>query len=303
MSSLLGILKRRISLAYNKVYVIQSLREGERRTGEDLLDAFQYQLLEKGPYHSEIIDVQNKNDFIMCLKEIATKAQQGESPILHLEIHGASTGLELTNGDFLPWQEVADAIRPINIGCRNNLLVTLAVCSGSHLWTTHDIKRPAAFFGLIGATGTLFDTEIVPLFASFYRLMLVTDKHDEAIKGLLDANLKSGAKFQFQVSENLFLEEIQSINNRTLDYDRFSQFQGKSPSREERRRNQKQHKKNVLKVVRTEFYKFKRIFFMEDLYPENRERFNFSYEDTLGFSQCEFMYHPDLPIPKNLKAY
>jgi hypothetical protein len=103
------------SVRFNAVYVIESLREGERRTGSDLYDnvigpaAFNRQGLD-----THLFSVRSRAEFLATLSDIEERAHHGRAPVLHLEAHGNPEGLELTSGEFVTWPEMKRSLQEIN---------------------------------------------------------------------------------------------------------------------------------------------------------------------------------------------
>ena len=121
---------------FNKIFVIQSLRDGELQTGERLVQA------ELGPRIQALglglcyVKVADRASFMIAMdviwKECAETTPRSY-PILHLDAHGKTdkSGIAmLPSGETVTWGEFAAKCRCINVECHNNLLVASGLCFG-----------------------------------------------------------------------------------------------------------------------------------------------------------------------------
>lgn len=51
-------------------------------------------------------------------------------PILHISAHGFSDGIQLSSGEIINWEQLANLLRPINHALKNSLLLCLSACEG-----------------------------------------------------------------------------------------------------------------------------------------------------------------------------
>jgi hypothetical protein len=75
----------------------------------------------------------NRKMFVEALgsRLAAAWKQYGRLPILHLSMHGNATGISLTSGDFLSWDELRRFLLPLIRTMRGGLLVCMSSCFGS----------------------------------------------------------------------------------------------------------------------------------------------------------------------------
>lgn len=134
-------------LEINTIIWFQSLGEDEvgpsNRMIEDL-DA----LALKGGFPVERLIIQHRREALDALAKIAERAAHGLRPILHFDCHGSKTnGLLLKPSDeFLSWQDLADALRPINVATRNNVCCIFGVCFGLHFSFELRLSKPSPYF-------------------------------------------------------------------------------------------------------------------------------------------------------------
>ena len=51
-------------------------------------------------------------------------------PILHISAHGFSDGIQLSSGEIITWEQLANLLRPINQALNNSLVLCLSACEG-----------------------------------------------------------------------------------------------------------------------------------------------------------------------------
>jgi hypothetical protein len=140
-------LKLEDKLEINTIIWFQSLGDDEvgpsNRMIEDL-DALAF----KGGFPVERVIVRNRQEALDAFADIAERSARGLRPILHFDCHGSKThGLLLKpSGEFLSWQELADALRPINVATRNNVCCIFGVCFGLHFSFELRLSKPSPYF-------------------------------------------------------------------------------------------------------------------------------------------------------------
>jgi hypothetical protein len=89
-------------ILFNKVWVIESLRKGDRETGKSLYNDVLLPIsLREKKLRIEIACPADKHSFFKVLSEIEKEAKAGLYPIIHLECHGSKEGLQLANFDIV----------------------------------------------------------------------------------------------------------------------------------------------------------------------------------------------------------
>jgi len=87
----------------NSIYIIESLPQGDLKTGTELYDNCVYPLgnLKKGLY-TRLIQPFSKSDFIAELTLIIYECKNNNRrPILHIESHGCIDGIETASGELI----------------------------------------------------------------------------------------------------------------------------------------------------------------------------------------------------------
>jgi len=118
---------------FNKLYIIQSLRPDDMRTGELLFD----NLHDNGEAHEmfdieiQILKIRRFDKYFEILRyEIAAEEIM---PLIQLEMHGDETGIQLSSHEIMYWTELIEYFKDFNIISRNNLIVSLALCNGGYI--------------------------------------------------------------------------------------------------------------------------------------------------------------------------
>lgn len=201
---------------------------------------------------------------------------------MHIEAHGNKTGLKLADEKDIDWQELKAPLSNLNIATQNNLLIVLGACYGADISSMILPYDRAPCWGLIAPTeemdaGPMFDS-----FHAFYSKLLETYESYEAIKALNEL-IKPPAHYFMTTSEMLFEEAFKSyfircctgpeLKKRALKIrnDLIAMGAAIVPDLGTIKRGLKKTKKT--------FERYKRTFFMIDLYPENERRFRIKYSD------------------------
>ncbi|NGX85272.1 hypothetical protein [Aequorivita sp. KMM 9714] len=201
----------------NHIAVIESLSD-ELKTGKELYeDCIRRNIDFKGKsishrYHS----VHSKDNFIEILKyyEINSKYMEG-GLLFHLEMHGAEnkSGLVLSNGELIEWEELTNHFRPINISTCNKLFITMATCYGRYLCKGVNQFEKSPFSGFISASLSVQAGEIQEVFTYLFERLI--DKGNIVEAYLVMEKLKS--KFYYKDSKRVLEEAIASTINKLKD--------------------------------------------------------------------------------------
>lgn len=157
-------------IRFNSIYVLESLRPGETKTGEELYDAVIYP--GKSAYddmYTEFARVPTKRDLVRQLSRIAQAAEQANHrPIIHIEAHGGSDGIQLADDDYVPWTQLIPLFTRINIACKNNLVVVAISCFGWGLTAALMPSDRAPVLMLVGPPDAITATELLEATRRFY---------------------------------------------------------------------------------------------------------------------------------------
>lgn len=288
-------------ITFNKIWIIESLDKGKTGTKleEDLSD-YMFNTPEKyQDLHIEIKKPNTKQEFLNVLNEILTETKQGKSfPVLHFECHGSNHGLETADKKSITWLELKIILREINRACRFNLLIIVAACKGLHLIkTSSQLDGISPFYGVIGASNNLEAKNVQNDFYDFYIEFFKEFNLDSAIKKLKSQN----PSYNYSSAENLFIKSYQDHHK--------NMFLGKRKNKHienlvssvledkilkiQLELKYKDAAENIVKFVRNHiknvfkndaekfFYSIKNRYFSINEFPENEDRFPFSYQDVI----------------------
>jgi hypothetical protein len=278
-----------INANFNKIVIIQSLKD--LRTGNKLQDDLNIlTIFTNGIVSSELIDVENKKEFLESLTKIKKNIQDGKyRPIIHIEAHGNEDNIMLASGELVTWQDMKIPLAEINEATRFNLIVCISACYGVCLAKALAINDRAPCLALLGPKEEMYPDDLLKDYTVFYENILRTDNSNmaKALKRLNDG-LEEGnnAKYLFinagMVFEWVWIKYLRDhCSNENLNK-RANEMLKKlkkethkySPSRND-------IKNNILNLHPKLFDESREIFFMMDLFHENRDRFPVDYKKIL----------------------
>lgn len=261
-----------------KVFVIESLKHGDRLTGTNLYnDLISYALPLTSVLYNNIID---EGDWYGVVEKIKDNVQLGDVVFIHLEIHGDSqgTGIVLNNGTKISFERVCDDFRGINkkIGC--NLYVTLAVCHGLYLIKGLVPLKEMPFCGVIGSQEEIEVEDLELRFYEFYKSFLEFNDIEFAMEELQKANYGIPSSYKYVKPEDIFYNSWVSYLKNSSNHE----WQKKNTqkvsdekhlNRSQRREFDRKFKRESEKAANTLFREKAELFFMVKDFPENRKRF------------------------------
>lgn len=273
------------TFSFNKIYVIESLPEGHRRTGKELYDdLLRYQELKYPLLKVVPCWIKSKSEWDTLMNQIAEDCEQnGSHAILHLEIHGEchGQGLVMGNGDFLTYDYIRPQLERINIASHCNLFLTLAVCKGLYITSINRLSKPMPFCGILGSIDDIYEHDIVIRFNEFYDEFFTSFELAKAYKRLQEANPDLPSTYRFDHADMLFCREYQRYINNKCNKDVIKERALEAakddrlllPTRQLRRKFQRDFEAQEKKTREMYFLDAARNFFMLDDFPENKERF------------------------------
>jgi hypothetical protein len=198
------------------IVIIQSLKDGDLKTGKILHDTLSASLPKKYPDTTvKFYDVKDKKELAVAFHEIYNGIEEGELITLQIEAHGCEDGVDLASGELVTWQQFFGVIRPINVKMLNLLLVCMSMCYGGALISHLEPEKRAPYRAFIGAGSTIKAGVLLDGFSAFYENyhhLLDSFAAFEAMKkATIDANT-GRSPFWMMTSEDVF--------QRTLDPDR-----------------------------------------------------------------------------------
>jgi len=278
---------------FNKIYVIESLGPNDLHAGSRLYnDILKWEAPKLKALHCEFLRIEDSTALDSALREIAEETKSNtDYPVLHIDFHGSKRGFTLESGEMMAWENLLSHFTKINVACRNNLLITLSACHGVYLTKIVKPTKPVPFWGLISPTKEIGQGDIDADFKSFYEELLTSLNGDKALEKLNLGKPNATQKYAFINCINLYRIAFSNY------YMRYCKGKGARKRIDElitRSRStpagskipigdlRKKIKYEIRKNERHYFDKYRKIFFMIDLYPENDARFGLSFEDVIS---------------------
>lgn len=285
----------KLTQAFSKIYVVDSLRDTDLQTATDLYnDNIRWTTGRIAGLESNYTRVSTRQELFVFLETVKVEVLNRKiGPIIHVEAHGDENGLTLRSGEQVSWEDLIEILCLINHGCGNNLLLTLAVCKGAHLTKiiVQTITGRAPFWALIGPRDKVKAGHISKAFNEFYSDLLSSFDGTKALNKVNNVLPLDATKYSFVYCETLFREAFKGYLNT------FCSGNAKSKRVEElitKVRKTKVGRRHPIRLLRRDlkerlrkenqrpyFEKFRRYFFMIDDCPENNERFPVEFEEFL----------------------
>lgn len=172
----------------NGIIIIDGLRSKDSRTAgrlSECINDLNHPVLE---FYHELIRVTSASELFEALDHVKMLCRDhGLKPIIHFEVHGdEAVGVAVGDAqELVPWAELLQKFRSINLLCQNNLGVVMAACHGLHLIESIEINLPCPFYFLIGpehsVTSGIIEDSMLPFYKTLY-----TTKHIAEAFSVLD---------------------------------------------------------------------------------------------------------------------
>lgn len=166
------------------IFIIDGLKDNEMQTGRRLYDDMDcYKKYSETP-SVKYKKVLTREDLLRLFSEIREYCKNGGFPILHFEFHGdKEKGVYIGNEqENIPWAELVESLREINIISRNNLGVVMAGCHSIYALMQVGPLEPTPFYFLLGCERAIGSGELEENIARFYKKLFDGDSLSEAMK-------------------------------------------------------------------------------------------------------------------------
>ena len=278
----------RTVIDFNSIYVIESLPDGDLKTGRDLYDSIVFP--ESGKLdgiHTEFSVARTQTELARRLAVIGRNAKLGNhKPIIHIEAHGTEDGIALADGSVMRWRTLIPICGDINQSCGMNLIVVAISCMGWNLTASLVPSDRAPVNMVIGPTAVMQAGELLDATRLFYRTLYSTLDLNAAIEAMNGGRPYGEWRIKPGLAEILFCwvfrtyvkqlatpevlqrreDEIVAnvIKNSTVARPQLLQL------RLSVRRDLRDHRRL--------FERFRRIFLMIDLFPDRADRYGLTYD-------------------------
>jgi hypothetical protein len=210
---------------------------------------------------------------------------EGALPWIHLEAHGLpeGTGFCSALGEPCSWQRLREALTPLNLATRLNLVLVLAACHGLTFARAIDVTDRAPVLAMIGPGGSVPVGEVELSFPRFYRTYFESGSMEAALAALAGTENRwrygatNATKFFYDVWRGFKKTQCQGqvLRKRALELHRTlcKELGSDAPSVRECKKQLRSEKNE-----REQFDKFRDRYFAYDLLEESKLRFRVSLE-------------------------
>jgi hypothetical protein len=158
---------------FNKISIVESLREHDRKTGQLLFhDIKMMQLFHEKGIATEYVSIATKEELYRYIDNLIDQAKYNRVfPVLQLDVHGTSDrrGIILNSGDTISWRNLCDKLRELNELSKGNLIVVMAACYGTHIQKGINPFNRSPFWGVMSPLNTVTPDAILESLGEFYR--------------------------------------------------------------------------------------------------------------------------------------
>ncbi len=144
--------------------------------------------------HVKTYPVVDKESLLIAFKLISEyhKHVEGEKtfPILHISAHGGENGIELTDKEFINWDELGDFLVPFNEATGDVSLIGMSTCYGFHGSQMAWRLKGLPFYALVGPVEKVNWDDSKVAFVIFYHL--VARRNWEVEDAVFAMNLAAG---------------------------------------------------------------------------------------------------------------
>ncbi len=210
-------------------------------------------------------------------------------PWIHLDGHGVKdeTGFITANREYCKWAELNDLLTPINVILGLNIFLILSMCQGGSFATSIRSTDRAPVLGLIGPVREISSNDVIADYVPFYTTFIRTNSIKEALNSL-DARHSSPLYYRTD-AETFFYEvwrsyKLNHCNPAALSV-RAENIRAKINAEGDPILYDVAMLEAQIKAREpAQFERFRDRYFMFDLYPENRKRFDVTYEAASAYS-------------------
>jgi hypothetical protein len=156
--------------AINQFVILESLPDGERKTGRLLWEDLEPMILPYG-IHLQLHykTAGSATEFEALLRDLwAFVDIDHRAPWLQIECHGGREGLQFADGSIMPWSDLKPLLMAINHASRMNLFLVLACCHGGWFATECRYDEQVPFAWMLGPGDAIRPTPLYSLMANFW---------------------------------------------------------------------------------------------------------------------------------------
>jgi hypothetical protein len=284
----------RTEVRFNAIYVLESLPEGDPKTGQALFDDIVFPHTRKlDGVEAEFWRVRTEDELRAKLREIERRTRlEGRQPIVHFETHGFDTGLELADGSFVEWTALIPALVAINHASRMNLLVVAMLCRGWSLMAALTSSDRAALLMLVAPPKDMTHAAILSATKRFYEAIVARLDLNDGLEAMNEHRPYADWPIKPGLSEILlwrhFRSHLEGLTPEIVSAETNSRVANIARQRNLDLRDTAVVREDVRRFLLdhpARYDRLRRMFLMLDLYPENEWKFGLTYEKCLDRSE------------------
>lgn len=278
---------------FNKLYIIESLPDGDLKTGKILYeDLFKWHKENGNSFDAEYLPIKNAEGLNLFFDIITSEYRSTYiRPTLHFETHGNEEGIQLKSGEIYYWNDLLDRLSDINYYSRNYLLLVLALCKGGYVLSAieNHITKRAPFFAAVYSYDIVITEELSRGFYNFYTEIFISRSAKNAMDKLCAEIKNEASHFKLiscaHILKSCFESYLVEHCNRKMVQKRTEGFITKlkhSNNQIDINKIRPFIKKEFKKDNQKVFFNFVRDqFFMIDVFPENKERIKLEFKNLM----------------------
>ena len=274
---------------FDSVYFIESLRPDEFYTGKEIFENVVRPRSGTGVNVATAhFHVATTPQLLKQLDAIAAHcADKKRASILQIDVHGSEEGVQLSSGETVSWEQLAEPLARINQACQFNLVVFSAACFGYYMVKALNPTIRAPAWGIIGPQDELQAGDLYDAAKLFYETLFEKSDLRTAVGAMNPGKEYQDwfirilpAEIMFCRLFNIYATQIATAAN---DKERASRIVAQIAPRLGRD-VQKTLKARAfieayLKDRRFWFNRLRTHFLMLDLFPKNAARFPLTFEE------------------------
>jgi hypothetical protein len=272
--------------SFNSIAILDAVPEGELSTAlalrEHLRDIADYKETGLRILYFKIERLEDLQD--ACIELLSEAESNNCRPWIHFDGHGNQNedGAHAANGEFISWMTFRDCITPINTQTNIGVVLTLSACFGGSFARSMRTTDRAPVLALIGPSTAALAGDLKLDFQSFHSKVFESKSILDAIAAL---TANAGDHLYYHTSVKWFFYEVWASYK--LNQCNEKAIRARAVALRKKLKNTDARVPGVASVIRllkreeeAHFDKYRDNFFMVDLFPENFDRFEVTYDEA-----------------------
>ncbi|HCT7314088.1 TPA: hypothetical protein OT780_003175 [Klebsiella variicola] len=187
-------------LKFNKLIILDCVPDGDMQTARRLHENLSDRGFRTGIALLKIKDTITLREVLQQIKEsFQPELNIGMQPIIHIEAHGNPQSMELPDGSYFSWDELANNLRIINQFMCNQLITFIGTCHGyNFIYINHTITKFTPVYFCIAPLDSIPAGDLQDSTFAFYQSLFTTGDLT------LSASLLDDSKFYTYNSDYMF---------------------------------------------------------------------------------------------------